>query len=155
MKKGKQLEGNLFLTKDKIFIYKEANNTYYTESYNDNLNYFYTIDYLESVAALMKIKEMYDFDQLWDIVITDEMRDSVNFSKSLYWLTGGSREWDNGTTYNTNWNKCVDLFLEEYKLKLEKINKKCKTFRDVRDEFLINFNLPIIYEFSLNNGLVK
>ena len=155
MRKGKQLEGNLFLESGDIFIYKEVNNTYYVESHNENLNYFFTIDYLESVAALMKVKEMFNVDQFWNIKITKEMRENINFSKSLYWITGGSREWERRTTYNTKWGKCVDLFLDEYKDKLEKINKKCETLGEVREEFLKHLNLPIIYEFSLNNGLIN
>ena len=158
MRKNKQLilsEGYLILENSKVRVYKEKNNLYYFESTNSKLNYFLSVDYLESVAALMKLKDLYDFDSLWDIEITDEMRNNIFLSKSLYWLTGGDREWVTSSVYNTTWLESGHIFVEEYGNKLEKINKKCKTLGDVRDEFIRYMNLPTLYEFGLIKGIIK
>ena len=158
MRKNKQLvlsDNNLIMEKSKISIYRENNNLYFFESNNPNLNYFLSIDYLESVSALMKLKDMYDFDTLWDIKITDEMRINVNYNKSLYWLTGGDREWVTSKVYNTTWSESSDLFLKEYGSILEDINIKCDNLGEVRDEFLKYMNLPTLYEFGLSKNIIK
>lgn len=159
MKKNRQSstlnENNLILEKNNIMVYKEKNNTYYFESQRSNLNYFYTCDYLESVSALIKIKDIKDFDLLWDMEITDEMRSMVNYGSSLYWLSGGDNAWNSYRIYNIRWDEAIDLFLEEYNEILIKINTESKTLRDAREMIKKHLNLPKIYEFSLENNITN
>lgn len=156
MKKNKMIlsNENVIFEKSKINVYKEKNNLYYFESYHKNLNYYLSVDYLESVSALMKLKDLYD-SELWDIKITDEMRNSINLNKSLYWLTGGDREWITSKIYNTTWLRSGNLFIEEFGDTVEDINKRCDTLGEVRDEFIKYMNLPTLYEFGLKKGIIK
>lgn len=154
MRRSKQiLEDNLVLFKNKVNIYKEKNNTFYFESNNPKL-YFLTNDYLEAVSALMKLKEMRNFDNLWNISITSEMKKSVDISRCLYWLTGGDKDWRNKQIYTKSWRSSSKIYLIEYKDRINKILNKCETLGEVRDEFLKYLTLPKLYEFSLNKGLI-
>lgn len=158
MKKNKQSilnEGKLFLDQNNIQVYKESNNTYYFESQTPNLNYFFTCDYLESVSALMKMKYMSKFNQLWDIKITEEMRGIANYGSSLYWLTGGDDAWNKYRVYNIRWDEAIDLFIEKYEDILIKINKESETLGDVKKELNKHLNLPILYEFSIERGIIN
>lgn len=157
MKKNKMtLSNENIIIESSVFnLYKEKNNDlYYFESFHKNLNHFLSIDYLESVSALMKLKELHDFDLLWDIEITDEMRNNIDIKKSLYWLSGGDREWITSKIYNTTWSDSSHLFLEEFEEMIEDINKKCNTLGETRDEFIKYMNLPTLYEFGLKKGII-
>tara|TARA_R110000772_G_scaffold66676_4_gene148366 strand:+ start:4983 stop:5459 length:477 start_codon:yes stop_codon:yes gene_type:complete len=158
MRKNKQLilnEGNLFLEQNNIQVYRESNNTYYFESQTPNLNYFFTCDYLESVSALMKIKGTQEIDQLWGIKITEDMRNIANYGSSLYWLTGGDDAWSKYKVYNIRWDEAIDLFIEEYEDILIKINNESETLDDVKIELNKHLNLPILYEFSMEKGIIN
>tara|TARA_R110000772_G_scaffold2410_2_gene8396 strand:+ start:16093 stop:16569 length:477 start_codon:yes stop_codon:yes gene_type:complete len=158
MRKNRQLilnEDNLILEKNNVQVYKESNNTYYFESQANNLNYFFTCDYLESVSALMKIKGMKKFKKLWNIEITDEMRNVVNYGSCLYWLTGGDKEWGMYKTYNIRWDEAIDLFIDQYEDILIIINQNCNTLGEVREQLTKHLNLPTIYEFCLEKGIIK
>ena len=158
MRKNKQLilnEGNLFLEQNNIQVYREGNNTYYFESQTPNLSYFFTSDYLESVSALMKIKSTQEIDQLWEIKITEDMRNIANYGSSLYWLTGGDDAWNKYRVYNIRWDEAIDLFTEEYEDILIKINNESETLGDVKEELNKHLNLPILYEFSIERGIIN
>jgi hypothetical protein len=148
------LEGELLFFKSKISVFKESDNTYYFESNNDKLTYFITDDYMEAVSALMKLKDVMDFEDLWDIEITNKMRENVNIEKSLYWITGGDREWVKNKTYKKTWKELSNTFTKKYSRKLNSINNNSKTLGDVRDELLKYMSLPIIYEFALNEDMI-
>ena len=157
MRKHRQLildEGNLIIEENGIEVYQEGNNIYFFEGKLPNLNYFFTCDYLESVSALTKLKNINNFNQIWDIEITKEMKSVVNYGSSLYWLSGGDIMWGNGI-YNIRWDEVVDIFLDEYIDKLIEINIKCSTLSEVRDELTTHFNLPTMYEFGLEKGIIK
>jgi hypothetical protein len=158
MRKNKQLilnEGNLIHEQNNVQVYKESNNTYYFESKTPNLNYFYTNDYLESVSALIKIRDVKDFNELWDIQITEEMRSIVNYGSSLYWLTGGDDAWGNYKIYDIRWDEAIDIFIERYEDILIKINKESHTLSDVKLKLNKFLNLPTLYEFSIEKGIIN
>lgn len=148
-------EGSLIIERNNIQVYKESNNTYYFESQIPNLNYFFTNDYLESVSALMKIKGVKEFDQLWKMKITEEMKNIANYGSSLYWLTGGDDAWNNYKVYNIRWDEAIDLFTEEYEDILIEINNDSYTLEDVKIKLNKYLNLPILYEFSIEKGIIN
>jgi oligoribonuclease NrnB/cAMP/cGMP phosphodiesterase (DHH superfamily) len=154
MKRTKLIESKeLFIFKSKISIYIE-DNIYFFESNNQKLSYFLTHDFMEATSALMKLHELFNEDDIWDIKINDDMRKNIDFKKSLYWLTGGYNEWVLNKSYKYDWEYCSDIFYNEYKYILKDIMKSSKTLNDVREGFLKEMNLPTLYEFSLKNNLV-
>jgi hypothetical protein len=140
------------LVKSNIQVFKE-NNVYYFESNNEKLSNFITNDYMEAVAAFMKLKDTFDLNYLWDIKVTDEMRENLSVNKTLYWITGGDREWVENKTYKKTWIEYSNIFVKKYQKRIETI-KECKTLGEVRDEFLKHMNLPMIYEFALTKNMI-
>lgn len=158
MRKSRQLilnEDNLFIERNNIQVYKESNDIYYFEIQTSELNYFFTCDYLESVSALMKSKFVCESDQLWNIKITDEMRNITYNGSSLYWLSGGDDAWNRYKIYNIRWDEAIDLYIDEFEDILIKINNECETLGDVRKELNKYLNLPTLYEFGLEKGIIK
>ena len=155
MKKNKLtiIESDPIFFKSKIQIFKESD-LYYFECNNIKLSNFITNDYMEAVAALMKLKDTFDFDNLWEIPISNKMRDNININRSLYWITGGDREWVCNKTYNKTWAEYYEIFVDKYSKRLEKIIDKCETLGEVREEILKYMSLPMVYEFALSKNMV-
>jgi hypothetical protein len=103
----------------------------------------------------MKIKSTQEIDQLWEIKITEDMRNIANYGSSLYWLTGGDDAWNKYRVYNIRWDEAIDLFTEEYEDILIKINNESETLGDVKEELNKHLNLPILYEFSIERGIIN
>lgn len=157
MKKNKRiklLENDVVEYQNNIYIYQEKEGFYF-DSHNKKLPLFATNDYFEAVAAIMKIKDVYNFDSLWDIKITKNMKKNVNYINVLYWITGGVREWKQNNLYNDSWENCYKIFLENFEKSLTDINKKSNTLRECRDEIIKHLSLPYIYEFCLIENLLN
>lgn len=158
MKKNRQLilnDNNLFIEENNVQVYREGRNLYYFEIQVPTFNYFLTCDYLESISAIIRNKHINDFTQIWDIKISNEMRDAVNFGSSLYWLSGGDGAWNKQAMYNLRWDEAVDLFIEQYESILIKINEECETLREVREELNKHLNLLNMYEFGLSKDIIR
>jgi hypothetical protein len=79
---------------------------------------------------------------------------NISPEKCLYWLSGGDKEWRFSNNYKVNWIDCCLDFQEEFGLKIIAILKKSKTTGQVRDLFSKYLNLPTLFEFSLEKGLI-
>ena len=153
-KKKVILEDYLIFEESQTKIFKENDGKLYFENAAKNSKAkLCTNNYLEAVACLMKMKDLYK-SELWDIKITGEMRKNINYYDVLYWLTGGDREWKYGNTYNVKWSGSRDIFLNSFDGKLKEINGRCGTLGEVRMEFLRHFNLPIMYNYCIENNII-
>lgn len=143
----------LFSNKDNLNIYKEGS-IYLFENRDQSLPYFITNDYLEAVSALMKLKNLINYDDLWNIEINKQMKESVSINKCLYWLTGGDREWIINKRYNQRWSEICDVFIDQYSDIINEVICDSNTLNDVRVHLIKDLNLPVLYEFSLDKGLI-
>ena len=78
---------------------------------------------------------------------------NITPEKSLYWLSGGEIEWKIMSNYKKTWIDSSLLYQEEFGMRVISILKKSKTMNDVRNGFLKYLNLPILYEFALENEI--
>lgn len=157
MKKEKKvmlIEENLIEYRNQIYIYAESN-IYFFQSNNPKLYNFSTYDYMEATAAFMKLKHTYLMDKIWDITITEDMQYGINMYNILYWLSGGDNAWKTNKIYKKSWDEYADLFVNHFKQIILNINKTSRNIKECRDSFLRELSLPTIYEFSLENNLLK
>ena len=154
LNKAKLLEGDMVDYQDHIFIYHDKD-MYFFDSKNKNLLHFSTSDYLVAVAALMKMKDIYNFDKLWSLKITDTMKFNINVKNALYWISGGDREWLQNNMYNNTWDNCSELFIKNFENILYKINEEVITLGDCRDAIIKYLALHNIYEFALSKKLLN
>jgi hypothetical protein len=145
MKKNYQIDRTQ-TTESVVIIEKEPNGQIFFEVGNE-----ITIDFCEAVAIM--ISKVPATNDIWNTKIIFD-RD-INPIKSLYWLTGGHREWRNLENYKYSWSKLSAKFVEKWGEKVEKIAKKAHTLKDVRDVFIKEINFLDIYEFAIKNELVK
>lgn len=136
-----------------VRIYKENDGSLYFESTSKNKMEFKTNDSLEGVAALMKTKETFMDDKIWEIELTNKYKSSAE--NALYWITGGDNQWTSeNCIYKYSWSEICDIFTHKWGDKIYEIIGNAKTLGDVKEEFIKHFNLPTIYEFSLDNSLI-
>jgi len=114
------------------------------------VNYI-TYDISEAVSLLIK----YDLsDKIWDIDIKININDIVP-EKTLYWLSGGEKEWTTKEHYIKDWSDCYLDFQEQFGFIIMNILRKSRKLRDIKQGFNKNLNLPIIYDFAISRNLVK
>lgn len=113
---------------------------------------FLSDDYAESVAALMRLPKFFKEEDLWKIKIPNKY--NIKPSKSLYWLTGGNSEWKENKNYKYEWEDVELIFSHKFEDTILDIVKESNTLGDIKRGFMAKLNLPIIYEFSLNNNLI-
>lgn len=114
------------------------------------VNYI-TYDISEAVSLLIK----YDLsDKIWDIDIKVNINDIVP-EKTLYWLSGGEKEWTTKEHYIKDWSDCYLDFQEQFGFIIMNILRKSRKLRDIKQGFNKNLNLPIIYDFAISRNLVK
>jgi hypothetical protein len=111
-----------------------------------------TNDIAEVVSLLIKKKNV-DYS-IWDIK-TSEFNTDIAVEKSLYWLTGGRKEWESLEHYKVKWHECVSEFKKEFEHIIIKIVKESNSLLDIKNGFLKYLNLPIIYEFALSKDFLK
>jgi hypothetical protein len=112
-----------------------------------------TSDIAEAVSILMR---RVDFvDSIWKTELKDIVLENITPEKSLFWLTGGYKEWENLENYTKPWYDCYLEFQEEFGFIIINIVKRAKTLRDIRDGFLKYLNLPVLYDFALSKDLVR
>ena len=112
-----------------------------------------TNDIAEAVVLLNKA--INDNDPIWDIIISEKDRYNVEPIRCLYWLSGGDNEWETNKHYKKSWSVYYDIFNNKFKNKIMFIINNSNTLRDVKRKFEENFNLIQMYEFSIENGLIK
>jgi len=112
-----------------------------------------TTDIAEAVSLL--IRECDSNDQIWEVEIKDINTEDITPEKSLYWLSGGYKEWKTLENYNRPWCDCYLDFQEEFGFTILNIVNRSKTLGDVREYFIENLNLPVLYDFALSKDLVR
>lgn len=112
-----------------------------------------TTDIAEAVSLL--IRECDSNDQVWEVEIKDINTEDITPEKSLYWLTGGYKEWKSLENYNRPWCDCYLDFQEEFGFTILTSVNKSKTLGDIRKYFIENLNLPVLYDFALSRNLVR
>jgi hypothetical protein len=112
-----------------------------------------TTDIAEAVSLL--IRECDSNDQVWVVEIKDINTEDITPEKSLYWLTGGYKEWKSLENYNRPWCDCYLDFQEEFGFTILNSVNKSKTLGDIRKHFIENLNLPVLYDFALSKNLVR
>lgn len=125
--------------------------TNYDKTFFEFENYV-TEDVAEAVSIMMINK---DVDKsFWNQKISN---DSITIEprKSLYWLSGGDREWVKLSNYTKSWIEVEQEYEEEFKFLVKWIINKSKTFGEVRENFIKYLNLPTLYEFAIERGFVK
>ena len=112
-----------------------------------------TTDVAEAASILMRNQ---DWDNLiWDTDISSININDVSPERSLFWLTGGYREWRNLEHYNRPWCDCYLDFQEEFGFMIINIVKRSKKLSDIRDGFLKHLSLPVLYDFAVGENLVR
>lgn len=112
----------------------------------------FTHDVAEATAILMR---MIDYnDEVWNIEVSNINLDEITPSKALFWLTGGYSEWRDLENYNKPWSHCYLDFQEEFGYLIINIVEKSKKLKDIRDLFIKNVNLPILYDFALSKNMI-
>ena len=112
-----------------------------------------TTDLGEAVSLLLRNCDA--SDEVWKTDIKEMNIDNISPEKSLYWLTGGEREWKTLEKYNRPWCDCYLDFQEEFGLLVISIIKRSKTLEDMRKHFIEYLNLPVLYDFALSRKLLR
>ena len=127
----------------------------------DDQDYFFeigkeiTTDIGEAVAILMRCSDMWENESLWKIQIENKIdTKEITPEKSLYWLSGGDKEWMGLENYSTPWHEIALTFQEEYGMIVATIISKAETLGDIRDGFLKHVSLPTLYDFAVKNDMV-
>jgi hypothetical protein len=88
-------------------------------------------------------------------ITTKMIYENITPEKSLYWLSGGYKEWKSLEHYNRPWCDCYLDFQEEFGLLVISIIKRSKTLEDMRKHFIEYLNLPVLYDFALSRKLLR
>ena len=126
----------------------------------DDNGYFFeigsemTCDIAEAVSLLMRNVDWND--PIWKMEINKNIiYEDITPEKSLYWLTGGNKEWNSLKHYNKSWCDCYLDFQEAFGFLIVKIVKKSKTLLDIRNAFMKYLNLPTLYNFAISKNMIK
>lgn len=147
------------MKKKKVALEREFN-VFYSEnlkiSYSDRKYLFeigneITNDLSEAVSILMR--SFRKDDEIWKLEILSINIEDLEPAKALYWLTGGKEEWDELNNYKKYWHECLLDFQEEFGWTIVEIINYSKTLGDIRESFLKNLNLPILYNFALSKDI--
>lgn len=112
-----------------------------------------TTDIAEATSILMR--NFSDSHSIWKTEVRDVKIEDISPEKSLFWLTGGYKEWRSLEHYNRPWCDCYLDFQEEFGFLIINIVKRSKTLGDIRDGFLRYLNLPILYDYAVSKNLVR
>lgn len=127
------------------------------EIYTQNKELFFeigneiTTDTAEAVAIIMRNTNIRKSD-LWNIEVKNT---NIEPLKSLYWLSGGDKEWINPEHYTEPWCICHVDYEDEYYNLIVKIVRRSRTLGDIRREFNKYLSLPSLYDFAISKKLIK
>lgn len=130
---------------DRIRVSRELNGELFFEIENE-----LTSDLSEAIAIILN-KGIID-SNFWKI--TFNKTKNISPDKTLYWLSGGDKEWITRTHYSKSWADVYLTYQEEFGMIIFNIVDRSKTFEDIRKEFLRKLNLSTLYEFSLEKGFI-
>ena len=140
--------GTKIIYDDKTIIISREGNEWFFEVGKEM-----TTDLGEAVSLLLRNCDAND--QVWKTDIKEMNIDNISPEKSLYWLTGGEKEWKTLEHYNRPWCDCYLDFQEEFGLLVISIIKRSKTLEDMRKHFIEYLNLPVLYDFALSKKLLR
>ncbi len=142
----KEME-NIVYQSGRIKVCKELNNEMFFEIENE-----LTTDLSEAIAMYinLNIKDTKFLDIEFKI-----NTNNISPDKTLYWLSGGDKEWLSKNHYSKSWSEVYLEYQKEFGTMIIYIIKNSKTLNDVRNQFLSKMNLLTLYEFALNNGYIK
>lgn len=140
--------GTKIIYDDKTIIISREGNEWFFEVGKEM-----TTDLGEAVSLLLRNCDAND--QVWKTDIKEMNIDNISPEKSLYWLTGGEKEWKTLEHYNRPWCDCYLDFQEEFGLLVISIIKRSKTLEDMRKHFIEYLNLPVLYDFALSRKLLR
>jgi hypothetical protein len=150
--KGKVIYQNNEL---QVKVVQEQDGSLFFESHNHSLSEcFMTHDFAEAVAAFMRIKELINDKEFWRIKVDSNTAYDITPAKTFYWLTGGNKEWKGHNHFKYDWSEVNSYYTDKYSEAFYKILEESITLEDIRNRFIINFNLPVLYEFALINDLI-
>ena len=112
-----------------------------------------TSDVAEAVSILMRRLDYNDV--IWKTELKNIVVENITPEKSLFWLTGGYKEWDRLENYKKSWVDCYLDFQEEFGFLVIRSVRRAKTLKDIRDSFLRYLNLPVLYDFAVSRDLVR
>lgn len=143
---NKELSEMIYVS-DKVVITKDSGEWFF------EVGKEITSDVGEAVVILMR---NFSWDHpIWESDLVDVKIEDITPEKSLFWLTGGYKEWRSLEHYNRPWCDCYLDFQEEFGFLIISIIKKSKTMKDVRDGFVRYLNLPVLYDFAVGKDFVK
>ena len=142
-----KIGNKIIFNEDEVKISQEGNQWFF------EINNELTTDIAEATTLLMRICSKDSF--VWEIEIKDINTEEITPNKCLYWLTGGNNEWKTLPNYKSPWCELYLEYQEEFGMMIIEIIEKSKKIGDIRKHFIKNLNLPILYEFALENDLLK
>ena len=140
--------GTKIIYDDKTIIISREGNEWFFEIGKE-----LTTDLGEAVSLLLRNCDA--SDEVWKTDIKEMNIDNISPEKSLYWLTGGEKEWKTLEHYNRPWCDCYLDFQEEFGLLVISIIKRSKTLEDMRKHFIEYLNLPVLYDFALSKNFLR
>ena len=146
---GKKTKRNVLKTinNSNVVIIKTKNDIYF------EIGNKITNDIAEAVAILIREKSV--DDPIWKTSIQHEYDHVIRPRRSLFWLTGGYKEWNQLDNYKFSWHECYEEFNEAFGDKIINIVNNSETLNDIRKKFLEELNLPILYDFAISKNIIR
>jgi hypothetical protein len=132
----------------KVSVYKKQNTLFF--EIHDKV----TTDVSEAVA-LMIICGIDNNDLIWKTSLSDIDVTNINIDNTLYWLSGGDREWGSLVNFNTSWLNCVGLFRDRFGSIIQNAVFKAIKIEDIRKVYNKEINISIIYDFAIDKKIVQ
>lgn len=138
---------NVVFSDDRLKVIK------YSDEYFFEIGKEMTSDLGEAVCILMR---NFDFNhKIWNLEIDEIDYEKIVPEKSLFWLTGAYSEWRTLENYKQPWQECYLDFQEEFGFIIVNTIKKYKKLSEIRNTFIKNLSLPILYDFAISRNLVR
>ena len=147
----------------KVLVKNELSDLVYSDGKvrisKDGGNWFFQVgkevtgDIAEGVSILLRTLD--HNHSIWKIEIGVVDAETIAPEKSLFWLTGGSIEWNSLENYLKPWSECYLDFQEEFGFLIVNCLKKSKSLGELRDYFLKYLDLPTLYDFAISKKLIK
>ncbi len=145
--KKKMIKGDFLKIENDIILHKKIEN-FLTFEIGDEI----TNDIAEAVCMLML--KIDDDDPIWDKKIENNSLLNISPEKSLFWLSGGHKEWDTLLNYNKPWSEYYLEFRNRFGDEVINSVTNSKKLKDIRDNFTKNLNLTILYDFALSKNMI-
>jgi hypothetical protein len=137
----------VIFSSNNLRVSKELNGEMFFEIKNE-----LTADLSEAIAIAI-IYGIND-NNFWNTTFQVDIN-NISPDKTLYWLSGGDKEWISKDNYTKSWSEVYLAYQEEFGLTIINIINKAKTFADIKKAFIKKLNLPTLYEFALDKGYLK